>query len=753
VGGCDFVNRDDTAQDDNGHGTHVAGIAAAASNNGIGIAGVSWGARVMPVKVLSASGSGSYQDVASGIIWAADNGANVINLSLGGSSPSGVLENAVNYATNRGVLVVASAGNSGNSTPNYPAAYANAFAVAATDSSNNRASFSTFGGFVDIAAPGVSIYSTYFDDTYASLSGTSMSAPHVSGAAALLYSYSQYLDTAAEIRTALESTALDLGSAGWDQYYGHGLIQLHAALLFDPTNVTPTPTPQPSPTPTNTPIPQSYYYVRSDACGSNFSYNWIDATDGSNLNLRYDDYYASVILPFDFFFNGQSFRNIYVSTNGFISFETSGAATYLNRAIPDATAPNEIIAPFWDDLNPYFAGDIFVKTLGSAPNRKFVVQWNNVPHYSQEGAHTFEAVLYEGSNEIVFQYGAMSGAYADGNSATIGLEFAGGTAGSQFSYNAAGAVYDGLALKFAVASGATPTPQPVCSPTPTPTNTPTPTPTPIICYTLTLAVGPTSGGNINASPSPNCNGGAQYVSGTVVQLTANAASNYYRFNSWSGAATGTTNPVSVTMNGNKSVTANFDQATFGDVPFDHPQYRYIQAIYNGGFTAGCSSSPLLYCPDTILQRAQSAVFVLRGQFGTNYSPPTSSGTFSDDWSKGTWAEKWAEGMWGAKLTAGCNTSPRQYCPWQDHTRTEASVFYLRMKHGSSYAPPAPTGLFADVDLNWWGAKWAEQAYRDELLPACGTNPSGQLLFCPNDLLTRAWAAYMMVQAKSLPLPP
>ncbi len=474
IGGCDFVNRDDVAQDDNGHGTHVAGIAAAASNNGVGIAGVSWGARVMPVKVLSASGSGSYQDVASGIIFAADNGAQIINMSLGGSSPSSVLEDAVNYAFDRSVLIVASAGNGGNSTPNYPAAYTNAFAVAATDSNNNRASFSTYGNFVDIAAPGVSIFATYFDDTYASLSGTSMSAPHVAGAAALLFGYSQYLDTGSEVRTALESTALDLGGTGWDQYYGHGLIQLLPALLFDPNNVTPTPTLPPSPTPTNTPIPQSYYYVRSDACGTNFNFDWIDATDGSNLNLRYDDYYGSVVLPFDFFFNGQSYRNIYVSTNGFISFETSGAAAYFNLSIPNSTTPNEIIAPFWDDLNPFFGGDIFVKTIGTSRNRKAVVQWNNVPHYSQEGSHTFQAILYEGSNEIVFQYGAMSGNYAYGNSATIGLEYAGGTAGVQFAYNTANSVYEGLALKFAVANGPTPTPEPVCTPSQTATSSPTP---------------------------------------------------------------------------------------------------------------------------------------------------------------------------------------------------------------------------------------------------------------------------------------
>jgi len=158
-----------TVQDKNGHGTHVAGIAAAKTNNALGVAGVGYNSSLMNGKVLSDNGSGSYSWVANGIIWAADNGAHVINMSLGGSSASVTLENAVNYAWSKGAVVVAAAGNSGSSSPSYPAYYAKVIAVAATDQNDLKASWSNFGSWVDVAAPGVSSYSTYKGNSYASL--------------------------------------------------------------------------------------------------------------------------------------------------------------------------------------------------------------------------------------------------------------------------------------------------------------------------------------------------------------------------------------------------------------------------------------------------------------------------------------------------------------------------------------------------------------------------------------------------------
>ncbi|HNA55958.1 MAG TPA: hypothetical protein PLM13_16580, partial [Anaerolineales bacterium] len=196
--------------------------------------------------------------------------------------------------------------------------------------------------------------------------------------------------------------------------------------------------------------------------------------------------------------------------------------------------------------------------------------------------------------------------------------------------------------------------------------------------------------------------------------------------------------------------------TFADVPFDHPLHDYIEALYQAGYTAGCSTDPLMYCPDTILDRAQSAVFMLRGQMGSTYSPPSAPwDTFADDWTGFEWAEPWAEGMWQEGLTAGCQPSPLMYCPATQLPRVEASVFGLRMKYGVNYTPPAGTGtLFADMtDTSYWGIGWAEQAYQDGLLPACGTDSgTGKPLFCPSELLDRAWGAYLIVKAKNIPLP-
>ncbi len=216
-------------QDDYGHGTHVAGIAVAAANNGVGITGIAPGARVMPIKVLDQYGTGWYSDIAAGILYAADNGARVINLSLGGVSDSQTLREAVDYARSRGVLVVAATGNSGGGVL-YPAAYGPVLAVAATDLNDQRASFSNFGPQVDLAAPGVNIYSTWpWVTGYFTESGTSMAAPHVSGAAALIWSYQPNLPAAA-VADALVRTAVDLGEPGWDEYTGWGRINLYQAV-------------------------------------------------------------------------------------------------------------------------------------------------------------------------------------------------------------------------------------------------------------------------------------------------------------------------------------------------------------------------------------------------------------------------------------------------------------------------------------------------------------------------------------------
>ena len=219
------------ARDDSviGHGTLVAGVAAATTNNGIGIAGAAWNASVLPVKVLDSRGFGTDSQVAAGIVWAADHGADVINLSLGGPTSGQVLCDAVAYAQSQDVLVVASAGNGSNGRLNYPAACPNVVAVSATDANGDFASFSSYGPDVGLAAPGISVTSTRNDNHYGTESGTSLAAPMVSGVASLVIA--QHPEwSAAQVAQRLEETAQDRGPRGVDVYYGHGLLDAYAAL-------------------------------------------------------------------------------------------------------------------------------------------------------------------------------------------------------------------------------------------------------------------------------------------------------------------------------------------------------------------------------------------------------------------------------------------------------------------------------------------------------------------------------------------
>src|SRR3990167_5323018 len=265
VAGFDFVNNDPDPSDDHGHGTHVAGIAAANTNNGLGVAGMCWACLVQPVKVLNSGGSGTWEAVAAGNIWAADNGANVINMSLGGSGFSQVMKDAVDYAYAKGVLIFAAAGNSGGEGVLYPARYDSVIAVAATDSLDNRASFSTYGPEVELAAPGVGNLSSVPTGAcslcdpsgYRSLSGTSMATPHAAGTGGLLLSFRSGLSNV-KVRQALQVTAVDRGDFWRDKLSRLGLVDAYTALTFGGEFPTPTPTLEPTetPIPTLTPTPQ-----------------------------------------------------------------------------------------------------------------------------------------------------------------------------------------------------------------------------------------------------------------------------------------------------------------------------------------------------------------------------------------------------------------------------------------------------------------------------------------------------------------
>lgn len=186
IGEANFTDSP-TAADIYGHGTNVAGIIAAYSDNGLGVAGVAPQSYLLNVKVAGDGGRCNASDVARGIVWAVDNGANIINLSLELATPSLILEEAINYAWENGVVIIAAAGNSGNQEPVYPAAYEHVIAVAATEQDDTRAVLSNYGEWVDVAAPGFDIYSTLTGGGYGYKSGTSFAAPYVSGLAAILF--------------------------------------------------------------------------------------------------------------------------------------------------------------------------------------------------------------------------------------------------------------------------------------------------------------------------------------------------------------------------------------------------------------------------------------------------------------------------------------------------------------------------------------------------------------------------------------
>jgi len=250
VSGYDFINNDAHANDDHSHGTHVAGTIAQSTNNSRGVAGVAYDATLMPVKVLGKDNSGSYSAIANGIRWAADQGAHIINMSLGGSSASKTLEDAVAYAYGRGVTIIAAAGNNGTNAVSYPAAYDNyVIAVSATRFDETLAGYSNYGSSISLAAPGGDLsvdqngdgygdgilQNTFNPNTkntsdfgYYFYQGTSMAAPHVAGVAAMIVS--QGITNPVEVRHILESTAKDRGPVGKDIYFGHGIVDAGAAM-------------------------------------------------------------------------------------------------------------------------------------------------------------------------------------------------------------------------------------------------------------------------------------------------------------------------------------------------------------------------------------------------------------------------------------------------------------------------------------------------------------------------------------------
>ncbi|MBA4147106.1 MAG: S8 family serine peptidase [Verrucomicrobia bacterium] len=513
VYGINAANNTGNPIDTLGHGTQVAGVAGAVGNNGVGIVGVSWRVKLMACRFFSDSGDGFLSDAIQSIDYARAKGAHIINASFVNTSYSSSFYTAINNCRTAGIIFVAAAGNdtiNNDATPYYPASYNldNIVAVAATTRIDSLASYSNYGATsVDLGAPGSSLYTTYHtgDSAYVINSGTSFASPLVAGAFALMKArypqetYKQLIDRVLASTDPLPSLsgkcvtggrlnlATAMGPSLASDFVANpiaGTVPLtvnftnasfgnitNFAWTFGDGNTSS------AVNPTHTYTSEGNFSVTLTVTGTNgltssktrtvsavsnytissATYNWIDPTGMTALSLSNDGVSPAQSLPFSFSFYGQSYDQIYISANGLIGFENQGLSTAVNADIPNASLPNNIIAPFWDDLNPAAAGTVYVGTTGTAPNRKAVISWVGVRHVSNPPTtFTFQAVLEEGFHRILFQYQDVKPASnhqsAAGKSATIGVEHSSGLVAAKYSFNGSTLLSNGQAIQFTATS-------------------------------------------------------------------------------------------------------------------------------------------------------------------------------------------------------------------------------------------------------------------------------------------------------------
>lgn len=417
-----------------GHGTHVAGIIGARSNNSLGGSGVAPGARIMICKFLNDAGSGFLSDMVQALDYASSEGARIANCSfeipynLLNASDFAVMSNAFWNLRSAGVLVTAAAGNSGLDTdlaPRYPACFDidNIVAVMASSRQDTYTLYNYGLTTVDLAAPGISIYSTYnhFDSEYVPLSGTSMAAPSVAGAAALILAKYPNLSAQQVIRRIKET--VDPLPAFATRCVTGGRLNVARAL-------------------------QGGYTIRPA------TYSWVPTNGMTPLSLTDDGVSGARPLPFTFNFGGKSYTNLYVSANGLVGFQNIALGATGNTDLPTAITPNSIICPLWDNLNPAATGaQVWWGTNGSGTNRSVVATWSNVPHFVTTGGQTrftFQVILYENQN-IRFQYASVESGkpqYIQGLDATIGLEDFMGAVATKYSYLGSSVVTNGQSMLF-----------------------------------------------------------------------------------------------------------------------------------------------------------------------------------------------------------------------------------------------------------------------------------------------------------------
>ena len=453
VAGYDFVNNDSNANDGNMHGTACGSIAAGTSNNGIGVAGVCWDCSLMPVKVLSDQGYGDFDDIVNGVIWASDNGANVISMSLGGGGYQSGFDNAVTYAHNNGTIVIAASGND-NGSISYPAAYEDCVSVGAMSPCNERKSPSScdgenfwgsnYGNGLDFVAPGVRIHSATIGGYTSTFNGTSSACPHAAGVAGLIYSMAPNLSPD-DVRAAMHATSVDIGGTGYDTQTGWGRINAFNAvslfsaqpdaqvnveditveassnqMVFETINIA------------NglegevalefSILEQDYKWA--DSNGDIFESNWIELDNPTIVTFNDNDNApAPIDMGMEFPFDDRFFTQCTINPNGWIGLDGDSGA-WDNASLPTDQVPGAAIFGMWDDLNPtnnqcnqYCAGDVYYQQFSD----KFVVTFDGVAHWwtnFENTFYTFQMVLNM-DGRIELNYLDMIG---EVNSATIGVQ-------------------------------------------------------------------------------------------------------------------------------------------------------------------------------------------------------------------------------------------------------------------------------------------------------------------------------------------
>ena len=464
VGGYDFVNNDSNANDGNMHGTACASIAAGQTNNLIGVSGICWDCSLMPVKVLSDDGYGDFDDIINGVVWASDNGAQVISMSLGGGGYVSSFDNAIDYAHDNGTIVISASGND-NGSISYPAAYDNSLAVGAMSPCNERKNYSScdgenfwgsnYGNGLDFVAPGVRIPSATIGGYITNFNGTSSACPHAAGVAGLIYSIAPGMPPS-EVRLAMQINSVDIGSLGYDNETGWGRLNAYNAVsnLAEQPDVEIDIDSFDIEMSANQILIESFVITNTlegeadlEYSISESEYKWIDSNETGDSNWitldqpiqvifdHNDDAASPVDLGFDFPFYDNNYNQCTINPNGWVGFGGDSNA-WDNSSLP-ADVPSPAIFGFWDDLNPVnnanssdMSGYVYYQQFEDS----FVIFFDQVVHWvgsgSVTGSYTFQIVLHD-DGKIDLNYQEMTGSI---NSATIGVQ-ASDTEYIQIAYN------------------------------------------------------------------------------------------------------------------------------------------------------------------------------------------------------------------------------------------------------------------------------------------------------------------------------